>query len=141
MIINKIIINDNQQNQKFMKSFHRWAEMEERLLLLSSMTLWWRRSSLIFNDDIFQCLMIMMIYFKVVLREFGSYQGSGAPIPQGTPGGKSFRYPRVKNLWWMFGVKHLENIFRRWIKLNEVKLVLCNLSREGLMRGELIFIV
>ena len=108
MIINKIIINDNQQNQKFMKSFHRWAEMEERLLLLSSMTLWWRRSSLIFNDDIFQCLMIMMIYFKVVLREFGSYQGSGAPIPQGTPGGKSFRYPRVKNLWWMCGVEHLE---------------------------------
>ena len=32
---------------------------------------------------------------KVVLREFGSYQGSGAPIPQGRLGGKSFRYPRV----------------------------------------------
>ena len=27
--------------------------MEERLLLLSSMTLWWRRSSSIFNDDIY----------------------------------------------------------------------------------------
>ena len=39
----------------------------------------------------------MMTVQKVVLREFGSYQGSGAPIPQGRLGGKSFRYPRVGN--------------------------------------------
>ena len=51
---------------------------------------WWglnnELSNYILSDDDWQ---------KVVLREFGSYQGSGAPIPQGRLGGKSFRYPRV----------------------------------------------
>ena len=42
-------------------------------------------------------LTMMMTVQKVVLREFGSYQGSGAPIPQGRLGGRSFRYPRVGN--------------------------------------------
>jgi len=47
---------------------------------------------------------------EVVLREFGSYQGSGAPIPQRRLGGKSFRYPRAggQNPFVRLFVRHLK---------------------------------